>query len=96
MTHTKAKNIKRAYNDFSNSHLYTLYDCYGTFSIYKQRAFNYCRELYEKYNGFSGKIIGFNSQTFSYGFTGTHPDDGRAIFVYITKDYDRYIYIDEI
>lgn len=47
-----------------------------------------------EYNGKALKIIGYNTMTFSVGFLGTV--DGRAAFIYITKTYDRYIYIDEM
>lgn len=94
MTHCTTKTIKNAYADYQNSNKYNLSDCYKNASYYKQNAMNYCRKLKYKYNGFYGKIIGFNCMQFSYGFIGTI--DNIPAFFYITKDNDRYIYISEL
>ena len=94
MTHTTTKNIKNAHNQYYKSNLYTLYDCYTNHSHNKKQAFDYCRALMNKYNGRQGRIIGYNCMVFSYGFIGTI--NNRPAFFYITKDYDRYIYIDEL
>jgi glutathione peroxidase-family protein len=71
-----------------------LYDCYGSFSYAKAQAFEYCKELKSKYNGRGLKIIGYNSNRFSAGFIGEI--ENREAFFYITADYDRYIFLDEI
>lgn len=94
MTHTTAKVIKNAYNNYFNSNLCTLYDCYTNFSYNKQRAYDYCLSLMAKYNGQAGCIIGYNCMVFSFGFIGEY--DGKQAFFYITRDYDRYIFIDEL
>ena len=94
MTHTTAKVIKNAHAAYVRSNLYTLNDCYTNASYYKQKAFNYCRDLVQKYNGRQGRITGYNSQVFSYAFVGEI--DGKPAFFYITRDYDRFIYIDEL
>lgn len=94
MTHTKNKTIKEAYNRYLKSDICFLWECYGHCSRAKENAFEYCRGLVGKYNGGRGAIIGYNTNTFSYGFIGYI--DNREAFFYITKDYDRYIFIDEI
>ena len=94
MTHTTAKVIKNAYNAYLNSNDCTLFDCYKNASYYKQRAYDYCLSLVQKYNGQAWCITGYNSQVFSFGFIGEI--DGKAAFFYITRDYDRYIYLDEL
>lgn len=94
MKHTTTKTIKNAHNSYIKSNLYTLNDCYTNASYYKQIAYNRCRDLVKEYNGRQSRIIGYNSQTFSFGFIGTINE--KPAFFYITKDYDRYIYIDEL
>ncbi|MBO5715280.1 MAG: hypothetical protein J6S23_02660 [Clostridia bacterium] len=94
MTHIKTQNIKRAHDTYMRSQLYTLNDCYVNHSYAKERAFDYCRTLVSMYNGRQGRIIGANCMTFSYGFIGEI--NGRPAFFWITRDYDRYIYIDEL
>jgi hypothetical protein len=94
MTHTTTKNIKNAYNQYKRSHTTELWQCYDRFSYNKERAMEYCKKLVAKYNGYTGKIIGHNCMVFSFGFVGEY--DNRPAFFYITRDYDRYIYLDEL
>jgi hypothetical protein len=95
MTHTNRKAIKDAYTQYCKSQYCTLDDCYGQYSYAKQRAYNYCLDLVQKYNGIEYGIINFNTFGFSFGFIGTL-DGNRQAFFYITKEYDRYIFIDEL
>lgn len=94
MTHCKTKQIKTAHNNYTKSNLYCLSDCYGTHSRNKENAFQYCLSLKEAYNGIQLRIISYNSQCFSVGFIGEI--DGQRAFFYITRDYDRYILLNEI
>lgn len=94
MTHANVKTLRDAHARYIKSNLYTLADCYTSNSRAKENAFAYCRELVEKYNGRQGRIIGYNSQTFSYGFIGYIGN--KQAFFYITKDYDRFILVDEL
>lgn len=94
MTHTTTKVIKNAYNSYIKSNLCTLSDCYRNASYNKQCAYDYCLSLMLKYNGQAGCIIGYNCMVFSFGFIGEIY--GRQAFFYITRDYDRYIYLDEL
>ena len=96
MTHTTSKAIKAAFERYQTSDLYTLRDCYARPSENKERAMDYCIEQYHKWHGRQPRIIGYNSMVFSFGFIGKHPENGLDIFVYITRDYDRYIYLDEM
>lgn len=95
MTHCTTKTIKDAYARFLNSDLYTLRHCYNRPSENKQRAFDYCVDLWRKYDGQQARIIGYNTTQFSFGFIGSF-DGNRPAFFYVTRDYDRYIYLDEI
>lgn len=100
MTHCKTTQIKKAFSNYFNSNYYRLSDLYSSYSINKERAFGYCMDLFLKYNGYDLKIIGGNCMTFSVGFLGEYPDpvtgELKKAFFYITKNYDRYIFIDEI
>lgn len=95
MTLTRAnKQLKNVYRSYERSDYYTLNDLYKNASYYKQKAYNYCRDLYRQLNGFDFKIIGGNCMTFSVGFK--FYEDNKTYFAYITKDYDRQILLDEL
>lgn len=95
MTHSTTQQVKTAYCHYLNSRLYTLRDCYERPSYNKERAFDYCLELVQKYNGRQPRIIGYNTMQFSFGFIGSY-DGNKPAFFYITRDYDRYINLDEL
>jgi hypothetical protein len=88
------KQFKNVYGSYKRSDYYTLNDLYNNASYYKQKAYNYCRDLYHKLNGHDFKIIGGNCMTFSVGFTFF--ENGVEYFAYITKDYDRKFLVDEL
>ena len=94
MTHCKTKAIKNAYENWERSRNYDLYDCYANPSANKIAAMRYCCNIFIDHDGADMKIIGYNTMTFSVGFMGIV--DGRNAFIYITKDYDRYIFMDEL
>ncbi|MBQ8793937.1 MAG: hypothetical protein IJZ63_04240 [Clostridia bacterium] len=94
MTKTNSKIIKDAYRKYLDSSYYDLYDCYSSCSYAKREAMDYCKELANEYLGYNLKIIGFNTSTFSVGFIGQM--DGKKIFVYITKNLNRYCFIDTL
>lgn len=94
MTHTTQKAIKTAYNEYLKSDRYFLTDCYDRMSEAKRNAWRYCEKLFIDYGSGIIKILGFNTFQFSVGFVGWMGD--RKAFFYITRDYDRYIYLDEI
>lgn len=80
--------IKRAYETYRNATATSLRDVYSSFSGAKESAYDYCCELFRKYDGERFRIIGANTFGFSVGFLADI--DGKISFVYITKDYDRY------
>lgn len=88
------KQFKGVYTRYKNSDLYRLEDCYDNHSYAKQGAYNYCIGLVNKYNGFAPKIIGYNCMNFSFGFE--YIDEDGLHFVYITKDYDRDMLIENV
>ena len=100
MTHAKTTQIKKAYEQYKKSNCWELFHCYDNYSRAKENAMQYCKDLMQKYNGYGLYMIGSNSMTFSVGFIGKIPDNKtgeiKEAFCYITKSYDRYIFIDEI
>lgn len=95
MKHTNTKLMREvAKRFFTLEHPQTLEQCYDSYSVEKARAFNYCKELQSKYNGVHGRVISFNTFCFAYAFVGTI--ENRKAFFYITRYYDRFVYLDEI
>lgn len=88
------KQFRGAYKSYKWSNMTTLDDLYKNASIYKWRAYNYCIELANKYNGYDFKIIGGNCMSFSVGFK--FMENGVEYFGYITKDYNRKIAIGDL
>lgn len=80
---------KGAYDKFCRSSDYELSDVYGRCSRAKENAFEYCRSREREFDSYNGVITGYNTCTFSYGFTGWC--EGKKYFVYITKDHDYVI-----
>lgn len=75
-----------------------LNECYNSYSIKKQQAYNYCLKTLTNYKGVDIRIVSHNCQMFSVGFIGNIFDGKtgtiRKAFFYITKSYDRYMLID--
>ena len=97
LQHTNTKHIKRAYEEWKRRGYCTIYDCYANPSTDKRNAWGRCCYLALCFSGYTyttPRVIGYNSKTFSVGFLGEI--EGKPAFFYITKTYDRYIYLDEI
>ena len=94
MITTNKKQVKEKYNDYKKSNNCTLYDVYNTFSHAKAKAFQYCVDLCNQYNGELLKIVSYNQNMFTCGFTYTN-DNGEKMFVYITKANDYQTKIEE-
>lgn len=67
-----------------------IYDAYKNPSIYKIRAWNYCKEMCNKYGGYNLKINSYNCQSFTCTFEFVHPIDGNLCVAYLTRDYSRF------
>ena len=83
------ENIKllKPTEDIKRSDKYRLYDCYTSVSSAKLKAEERCMRLMYELQGYDFKIIGYNSMQFSAGFI--YELDGKEVFMYITKTYDR-------
>ena len=103
--HTKSKAIKYAYKRFQESTDYCLDDIYCTYSTDKEYAYWECCNIMCEYVNASGlKILSHNLMQFSAGFTydrelmdaDTGEVTAKRAFCYITKNYIRWAYIDEL
>lgn len=77
----KCENLQKRYTLSSWT---DLRDCYKTPSQYKIWAYDDCELINAYFYGGLGKIIGFNTCMFTYGFYGIY--NNCDVFVYITKD----------
>lgn len=88
--------MQKFYNEFKRAENTLLAHCYGNYSRAKERAFDHCKRKAFEWYADRERIISHNCNVFTYGFTGMHPETGEAVFVVITRDYDRYIPLDEL
>ena len=88
------KTLKQAYKNYMQSSNYNLNDIYKSYSYSKARAFDYCKNLCNKYSGQDLKIICGNTFTFSAGFT--YSQDNKNYFVFITKDQNRQLDLSKV
>lgn len=82
-----------AYQRFLRSDDATLDEAYGRYSRAKANAYEYCRDREREFSSYDGVITGHNCMTFSYAFTGLC--EGKRYFVYITKDHDYAIALED-
>ena len=90
MNFQNTKVLRNAYQNYLSSNMTELYDCYNSFSRAKVNAMEYCRNLMYELKGHGLRIISYNQNVFTVGFTFT-TEDGERAFAYITRDYDRYM-----
>ena len=72
--------ILRAYQ---NSNLTCLHECYGSWSWAKEHAYNYCKGLCDRMNGYDFKIVSYNTNMFSIAFL--YQSDGKTMLHYETN-----------
>ena len=85
------ENIVRRYE---RSDKYELYQCYGSISSAKLKAWEYCKELCYKKSGTGLKVISYNGFQFTAGFK--YEEDGKLYLMYISKEMDLPILIEEV
>ena len=73
-----------------------IYSAYKKPSVYKVRAWNYCKELCREMHGYDLIISAAGNQTFSVVFTFNERGTGRKCFAYITRDYNRFCYAEDM
>ena len=79
---------KGAYERFLRSNMETLRDAYAKPSTRKEAAWEYCKELCAKYEGWGLRVISKNCFMFTAGFLFLSTS-GKEKFMYITPEYDR-------
>ena len=84
-----------AYSGKSWKNYHDIFEAYKNPSVYKVRAFEYCKELCGKLHGYDLIISAAGCQTFSVCFKFRERGTGRPCYAYITRDYDRFCYADE-
>ena len=80
-----------SYPNYRMSKYTDLYSAYGRCSAKKREAWEYCKNLCEKYNGEGLRVIGRNAHRFSAGFEYTDSQTGDKMFMYISPNYDQAI-----
>lgn len=88
---TKERIALSRYADYRCSNASDLSDVYGRYSTAKEVAWNYCKELMEKHNGWGLRIISHNVFMFTAGFLFRDPETNALKFMYITKTSDTVV-----
>lgn len=96
-TSKRGQNIARAAAEYAYSgkswkNYKDIFEAYKNPSIYKIRAFEYCKELCAKMHGFDLIISAAGCQTFSVVFKFREKGTGKLCYAYITRDYNRFCY----
>lgn len=86
LTSANRRTALKHYDAYQRSFNYELYDVYGRCSSAKMKAWDYCKELMYKFNGYGLKIISANGYQFTAGFM--FEEDGKTMFMYISKTHD--------
>lgn len=72
----------------------SIYEAYKSPSWAKERAWEYCEQLCKEKNGKNLIVCNFNTMVFSAGFEFV--ENGIRHIAYITRDYDRFIPVEEV
>lgn len=72
-----------------------IWEAYDRPSVYKVRAWEYCKQLCADLGGFDMLIASRNTFQFSVCFKFYDQETGALSYAYITRDYDRYGYAEE-
>lgn len=65
-----------------------LSDIYDSYSVAKERAYNYCKRLCDEFDGWGFQIVAHNCQNFSVQFELENPLNGCIMLAYITRYYN--------
>jgi len=78
-------------------HVYSdIFDAYKNPSSAKVRAWNYCKELCDRMHGYDLLISGAGCFTFSVVFKFRERGTKRECYAYITRDYNRFCYAEDV
>lgn len=91
----QSKLLRGAYESWKRSTDYELWHVYDNYSDSKYNALEYCRELQYQLGGRRLRIISHNCMVFTVGFEFDHPRTGELCFAYITRDYNRFMKVED-
>lgn len=80
------KNLTSQYNSYLWSDKHELSECYGRWSVSKQRAYDYCVKLAIDCGCSTFGIVSYNTNMFTFGFV--FECDDMTWYAHITKDHD--------
>lgn len=86
------KNLESQYNRYLFSDKHELSECYGSWSVYKQRAYDRCVNLAFDCECNSFGNVSYNSQMFTFGFTFVCND--HIWYAHITRYQDYVMRLD--
>lgn len=78
-------NLEGQYNSYLFSDKHELSECYGRWSVYKQRAYDYCVKLANDCECSSYGIVSYNLNMFTFGFV--FECDDMTWYAHITKEH---------
>lgn len=90
------RDLSEKWREYNDSAAVCLRDVYGRYSDKKQRAYNRCFALMQKYNGWGFTIISHNSFMFTCGFELFDPVTDEVCFAYITPSHCRVSAIEHL
>ena len=82
------KSAKNHINAWRKSPYYDLHCVYKKYSVHKERAWKYCVDLCKKFDGENLRIISYNTNIFTVGFSYIDKETGIEMFCYITPSYE--------
>ena len=86
------KNLEGQYNRYLLSDKHELSECYGRWSVYKQRAYDYYVKLAIDCGCASYGIASYNQMMFTFGFV--FECDDMIWYAHLTKDHDYVMRLD--
>ena len=72
---------------YLNSNLSHLEQCYNNYSSRKNSAYDYCRNIYNNFDGEYFTITGYNSNYFSVAFEIEYEEKNYLIYITYADDY---------
>lgn len=86
------KNLESQYNRYLFSDEHELSECYARYSVYKQRAYDYCVKLANDCGCSSYGIASYNPNMFTFGFV--FECDDMTWYAHITRDHEYVMCLD--
>lgn len=88
----EVKNLASQYNRYLFSDKHELSECYGRWSVYKQRAYDCCVKLAIDCGCSSFGIVSYNQKIFTFGFV--FKCDDMTWYAHLTRYHDYVMRLD--